>query len=171
VEFASTTDLVDLASLIIGSELFIGNQSCAFAIAEGFKHPLILEVSPKQPDCIFVRENSQMVFDGQCVLPDVAGSGALRIEGRVIDSSKLGTMKAPPRGWLYNDKIMGNGFGGATVRMMQLPEFRGKQREVVEKALLDYNVKRAPEFFAEQSSDPWRTVRAAIKHAQKMKDY
>lgn len=169
VEFAPTTDLLDLASLIAGSELFIGNQSCSFAIAEGLKHPTILEVCPTQPDCIFLRENSQQAFDGNCVLPDVSGSGELIIKQEPVEQPNLGTMRGPPGGWQYKDKIMGNGFGGATVRMMSLPEFRGQARQVVEQALLTHNAKRAPEFFADQSSDPWKTVRAAIKHAQKMK--
>ena len=38
-----TENLLELASVIAGCDLFVGNQSCAQAIAEGLKKPLILE--------------------------------------------------------------------------------------------------------------------------------
>ena len=45
-------DALELAQVIAGSSLFIGNQSCAFAIAEALKHPRVLEVSTKKPNCM-----------------------------------------------------------------------------------------------------------------------
>jgi tetratricopeptide (TPR) repeat protein len=46
-------DALDLAQVIAGSSIFVGNQSLSYAIAEGLKVTRILEVSPLVPNCIF----------------------------------------------------------------------------------------------------------------------
>lgn len=51
-----TSNLLEVAQIIAGSKLFIGNQSCPLAIAEGLKHPLIQEVCLMNPNCLFFRE-------------------------------------------------------------------------------------------------------------------
>lgn len=45
-------DALDMAEVISGSLLFLGNQSLAFAIAEAMKHPRVLEVYHKNSNCI-----------------------------------------------------------------------------------------------------------------------
>lgn len=55
VPYEPTTNLLDLARVIAGSSLFIGNQSCAFSIAEGMKHPAVLELFPSGSNTIFPR--------------------------------------------------------------------------------------------------------------------
>ncbi len=52
-----TPDLLHLARAIGSSRLFIGNQSCAYAMAEGLKHPAILEVRPGIENCLFQRSD------------------------------------------------------------------------------------------------------------------
>jgi len=52
VRYYLTEDALELACIIAGSSLFIGNQSCAFAIAEALKHPRVLEVSTEKPNCM-----------------------------------------------------------------------------------------------------------------------
>ena len=47
-----TDDALAIAQAISGSKLFIGNQSLAFSIAEALKHPRVLEVSHKKPNCM-----------------------------------------------------------------------------------------------------------------------
>jgi hypothetical protein len=42
VRYHSTTNALELAQVIAGSQLFIGNQSLAFALAEALKHPRVL---------------------------------------------------------------------------------------------------------------------------------
>lgn len=64
VQFIRTKDLHEVARLIAGSELLIGNQSSPMAIAEGLKHPIIQEVCLATPDCIFPRPNAVHCFDG-----------------------------------------------------------------------------------------------------------
>jgi len=42
----------ELVNKIIGSKLFIGNQSFTYALAEAIKHPRVLEVFPLAPNCM-----------------------------------------------------------------------------------------------------------------------
>ena len=42
----------EIAETISGSKLFIGNQSFPFSLAEGMKHPRVLEVLPLAPNCL-----------------------------------------------------------------------------------------------------------------------
>jgi hypothetical protein len=55
VQFKLTSTLLHAARVIAGAQLFIGNQSCLHAIAEGLKQNIILEVYPDQPNCLFNR--------------------------------------------------------------------------------------------------------------------
>lgn len=56
IQYQPTATLLELAQIIAGSELFIGNQSCPYAIAEGLKHPAILEWVPgPAQNCHFSR--------------------------------------------------------------------------------------------------------------------
>ena len=45
-------DALDMAQIIKGSKLFIGNQSLGFAIAEAMKHPRVLEVYHNNANCM-----------------------------------------------------------------------------------------------------------------------
>ena len=49
------TNLLELAIAINSGRLFIGNQSCPYAIAEGLKRPAIQESWPYEPNCLFQR--------------------------------------------------------------------------------------------------------------------
>ncbi len=70
VSYYSTADLLELARVIAGSRLFIGNQSTPAAIAEGLKHRKVLEVS--HPDnCEFLRPGAMHVRTGNEELPQV----------------------------------------------------------------------------------------------------
>lgn len=55
VPLIPTPDLLEVARMIAGSQLFVGNQSCPAAIAEGLKQAMILEVYPPLPNCCFER--------------------------------------------------------------------------------------------------------------------
>ena len=49
--YMPTRNLLEAAKIIDKSEIFIGNQSVLYSIAEGLKHPRILEVCPYCPNC------------------------------------------------------------------------------------------------------------------------
>lgn len=71
VEYVPTTDFAELAEVIAGCDLFIGNQSAPYAVAEGMKHNTIQETRFDYPDCIFPRENAQFIVDAKAYLPDL----------------------------------------------------------------------------------------------------
>lgn len=58
VPHIKTKTLSEVASFIAGSKLFIGNQSCPGAIAEGLKIPLVQESWDHDPNCMFERQNA-----------------------------------------------------------------------------------------------------------------
>ena len=51
-EWVRVKDFLQLAQMIAGARLFIGNQSFPFSVAEGLKVPRILEVDPAVPNVI-----------------------------------------------------------------------------------------------------------------------
>ena len=71
IPLLSTPNLLDVARVISGSRLFVGNQSCPAAIAEGLKHPMILEVYPALPNCCFNRPDRINAWDDTIQLPVV----------------------------------------------------------------------------------------------------
>lgn len=71
VRRVKTESLLDVARVIAGAELFIGNQSCPAAIAEGFKKPLVLEVFLEMPNTMFERDDVIYCTDGSLTLPDL----------------------------------------------------------------------------------------------------
>lgn len=71
VEYHRTADFLELARLIAGAKLFIGNQSAPYAIAEGLKRPAILESCSSALDCQFQRPNLQNDPNGKITLPEL----------------------------------------------------------------------------------------------------
>lgn len=57
VPFVRTDNFLELARIIAGSTLFIGNQSSPYAVAEGLKVNSCLEVYCPSPNCNFERPN------------------------------------------------------------------------------------------------------------------
>jgi hypothetical protein len=57
ISWAPTGDLLELARIIAGCRLFIGNQSCPLAIAEGLKVPIMQAVYNPTPNCVFYRSD------------------------------------------------------------------------------------------------------------------
>ena len=59
VPYYPTKDFLEVGQIIAGSKLFIGNQSAAYTVAEGLKHNLIQETSPRIPSSYFNRSNAR----------------------------------------------------------------------------------------------------------------
>ena len=55
IQWMPTNNLLQLAKIIAGCRLFIGNQSCPLAIAEGLKVPIMQAVYAPTPNCVFYR--------------------------------------------------------------------------------------------------------------------
>ncbi len=58
IPFYETVNFLELAQLIAGCDLFIGNQSSPNAINEGLKHQNIQVVCDECPNCLFMRLNA-----------------------------------------------------------------------------------------------------------------
>jgi hypothetical protein len=61
VEHAPTKTFAEVANLIAGSSMFIGNQSSPYAIAEGLKSNCIQETHHWQRDCVYPRHNAAFI--------------------------------------------------------------------------------------------------------------
>jgi hypothetical protein len=59
-----TLNALELARVVAGSELFVGNQSLAYAIAEGLKIKTIQETCRYLPNCIWDRTNASHSLTG-----------------------------------------------------------------------------------------------------------
>jgi hypothetical protein len=66
-----TANLHEAARVIAGADLFVGNQSCAFWIAEGLKKRLVLEVWLEGPNATVVRDGATQGWDEFVKLPDL----------------------------------------------------------------------------------------------------
>jgi hypothetical protein len=71
VSYMPTPEILDLAKVIGGAKLFIGNQSTPYALAEGMKKPAILECCEWCPDCVFNRSDLIVGRNADIPLPSV----------------------------------------------------------------------------------------------------
>lgn len=146
VEFRETPDMLGVASVIAGSDLFIGNQSCAYAVAEGMKHNSIQETSIVFPDCIYHRENAQFSIDGAVSLPDVSGSGVLDIPPERPNLSSISTMTTPPGEWQFPGIAPTMTFDLAVDLVRSLPDWGHRSAREIKDAILQFTVDRCPGF-------------------------
>lgn len=143
VEYHPTKNLMEIAGLIAGSELFIGNQSCANAINEGLKHASIQESSLEFPDCIYNRSNGAFIGNGEMFLPDIEGSGSTHLHFPIPMPSGIET---PPGGWQYDGLPININHPNVAINMVrqQHPEWT---KEEARAALMKFNMERVPSFF------------------------
>ena len=64
IKYAPTANLLEVSALISGAELFIGNQSCPLAIAEGLHKRTIVEICCFAADCFHRRPGNVHCVDG-----------------------------------------------------------------------------------------------------------
>lgn len=64
IKYAPTSNLLEVSALISGAELFIGNQSCPLAIAEGLHKRTIVECCCFAMDCVHRRPGNIHCVDG-----------------------------------------------------------------------------------------------------------
>jgi hypothetical protein len=66
-----TRDLYEAAQVIAGCDMFIGNQSVCFWLAEAMKKRIILEVWKAGPNCLIFRDGVVHGWDRNVVLPEL----------------------------------------------------------------------------------------------------
>lgn len=69
--FYPVSDALDLARVIAGSKLFIGNQSFPMSLALATNTRLIQEVGHPNADCRFHRQTALYYESGKIMLPDI----------------------------------------------------------------------------------------------------
>ena len=74
VPYYPTPDLYQAARVIAGCSLFVGNQSCCHAIAEGMKKNIILEVWKDGPNCLHYRPGVIHGWGHDTPMPDLVFS-------------------------------------------------------------------------------------------------
>jgi hypothetical protein len=89
-EYAITNDYLELARLIAGADLFIGNQSSPMGLAIGLGVPFIQETCLWTPDCLYPRKNGFYCYDGGIPSLDIPEF----IPPPDVDRNAL-----PPGGW------------------------------------------------------------------------
>ena len=145
VEHVPTNDMLDVARLVAGSDLFIGNQSCAYACAEGMKHNTIQETHLTFPDCIYLRPNAQFVADGNLLLP---GNVRLVPVSPVVKDRR--TVETPPKSWQYP------GYPPCPVFdliVREVSKAEGLDKEDAANRVYMHNVERCPDFFRDHGKD------------------
>jgi len=61
IPYYPVRNFLEMAEIINGADLFIGNQSSPMAIAIGLGKPFIQEVCPNCPNCMFTRDNAKYI--------------------------------------------------------------------------------------------------------------
>lgn len=151
VKHRATKNLLEVAELIAGASLFIGNQSSPLAVAEGLKAPRIAEVCLGVCDVIFKDKKAQWVAHGSVELPSIAGSEPSNIEAVIKglkEPKEVNRGCPPPCGWEW----------GEMKRRMSLKPFadqmasmdKTKTRKEWEFAILINTMTAHPHFFEEK---------------------
>jgi macrocin-O-methyltransferase TylF-like protien len=100
ISYYYTETMLDLARVIRGCELFVGNQSAPYAVAEGLKVPTILEIAPTLNNCCWERVGNIHGWDATVVLPALKDlperlveSTIARAQGHtLIPNRRMGTL-------------------------------------------------------------------------------
>jgi len=147
VIFIPTSTMLDVAELIAGSDLFIGNQSSANAINEGLKHRSIQETCLDIPDCVFGRDNGVFCGMGDCVLPNIAGSGDFHMKF-VPNMGNVSSSTMPPGGWQFPGEITQQHIEAAVTVLRRNQREKFTTHEEARAAILRHNYDRVPSFFS-----------------------
>lgn len=138
VEWFRTGTLMDVAMLMKSADLVIANQSSPHAVALGMGVPLVSEVSPQHPDCIFKRGNVQYVVDGSFKFEDFDS------DGMTFDISHVNTDKIPPGRWQYRGEAFQSVEDG--IRFFRRKD-KGSDPETLRYEIIMENVNRLKGFF------------------------
>lgn len=146
VERLVLENYLKLAQVLMGAELFIGNQSSPFAVAEGLKVRRILEVCLSNCDCIYQGGDVQHVTDGTVKLPNLDGTEGFTELGNEIGDIDEHTV--PRGGWQFPNLPPNNFFD---LQVIQIKRELGVTHEEARRKLIEYSVKRLPDYFKKGS--------------------
>ncbi len=148
IEHRPTENLLEVAELIAGSLLFLGNQSSPLAVAEGLKHPRIVEVSLAVCDVIFKCPKAQWVADGSCVLPGF-DRDALTILPKLTTEmlpEEVNSQICPPGGWKWGESKIQQ-FSLHALTAIERSKDRSLDVEKFKRDVIIYNMSLNPRYF------------------------
>lgn len=135
IEFRPTTSYLELAELIAGCELFIGNQSSPCSIALGLGVPTVQETCLRQPDCIFAGANAFYAWSSEVIIDNELFGTKVQTH---IDQNIV-----PPGGWIvYTDN--GNRLHSTSIGTVsrQLMQEMAINRDAAIQVILEQNTER-----------------------------
>jgi hypothetical protein len=165
VDFLPTENMLQVAEIIAGSELFIGNQSSAFAIAEGLKHHRIQETDLTYPDCIFPQAEGlpsvQHVATGDVILPAIGSRPEITLSRDMDRFRPIDRTVVPPGYWQYPGEM-----ADFTLRNVasKVAAKIGVNLATAETMVYEHNCLRLPNYFAAEHHHLTRFI-AAKKNA------
>lgn len=142
-----TKDLLEMAQLIAGSDLFMGNQSVGLAIAEGMKHPRAVELCPWQPDVVIGGGQAWYSGDGALKLPAFAGKEPFQMGSGLHQINYLVQTSMNPRcGWhrIFPEFTSANSFA---VLKRKVRESRNVSDQDAHRLILDQLFLKEPQYF------------------------
>lgn len=92
IPLRETKSYLDMAQLLAGCDLFIGNQSSPCSIALGLGIPVVQETCVKHPDCIYPGANAYFGWSSEVVIDGVSYGTQAR---KYLNPEVL-----PPKGWI-----------------------------------------------------------------------
>lgn len=165
VDYAPTENMLQVAQVIAGTELFIGNQSSPNAIAEGLKVNMIQEVSLHAPDCIYRRDNAQHCYDGIVMLPSMGMGEDQWTTPELRQRRNIHTDMTPPGQWQFPNTSRCLAYNQMHKQVKALPQFQGKSDEDVRAAIIDCTMSRCPDWQNNNMGD-YSIVRTAIENSK-----
>jgi hypothetical protein len=122
-------------------------------IAEGLKHPRILEGSFLIPDCIYPKaHNAQYVFDGTVTLPATAYIPSKTLKSNAVHWSNFDTTIVPKvgrgYGWIYDHSNIRIQEGTVRKAAFKVARLLGISQEQAEEEVVKATVKAAPNSFS-----------------------
>lgn len=158
VDFELPKDFLQVARILAGSDLFIGNQSSCMCVAEALKHPRIQETCLWQPDCIYPPgTGAQYVARDVVTLPD----GTV-LKGKRPKVEKK-THVAPPQMWQYAGIFFSPSFN---VLVKEVASRMNLSIGEAEDLVYDSNVERCPDFFMDYGEQA-----KYLKYQQALENY
>jgi hypothetical protein len=152
VERLVVENYLDLARAMAGAELFIGNQSSPYNIAEGLKIRRILEVAPANCDCIYLGGDVRWMTDGSVSLPDLDGGPD---EPVVPDVKNIDENTVPPGSWQYPGCVPCMFFNDL---VRQIASETKCTRDEARQKLIAHNVARLPKFFRKEEQNQYFAI-------------
>lgn len=133
VDFYKVKDALEMAQIIKGSKIFVGNQSLCFALAESMKHPRVLEVCKKWDNCRpnssngYVQLTDDIVnyhLNNNFILPTIIAQEDIKksvVLESIFEKSKKTTVFLPNYGE----------FGSTVHKLIRIVDFHNSPKKIV----------------------------------------